>query len=223
MSAWIGSSKIRCNRKKTEVDKNWTSITVGIKKFIVPSHCCRGSTTPSLLTATCACGWSWDMNQGQWAWRKALVSSWYWLQERSHGVSRTPCRNKSVLHHREASKGANDAVEERVSRTMESDRAVLHCSPVLFQEVYEPRWAITQIFCVLHSYSAFKLEAVCRGGCGLLVVFKLLFIISVAGPFTSLYLHRYVSECWCLYSDLKWKTAWLLLSYVLYYRKPKHT
>lgn len=163
------------------------------------------------------------MSQGQWAWRKARVSSRYWLQERSHGVSRTPCRNKSVLHNKEASKGANDAVEERVSRTMGSGRAVLHCSPVPFQDVCAPRWATTQIFCILHSYSAFRLEAMCREGCGLLVVFKLLFILSVTGPFTSSYLHKYVSQCWHLYSDLKWKTAWLLLSYVIYYRKPKYT
>lgn len=44
--------------------------------------------------------------------------------------SKMPCENKSVLSNRESSKGANNAVEKHVSRAVESDRIMLHCSAV---------------------------------------------------------------------------------------------
>lgn len=43
-------------------------------------------------------------------------------------VSEIPFKNKSVLSNRESSKGANNAQEKHVSRTLESDKIMLHCS-----------------------------------------------------------------------------------------------
>lgn len=43
-------------------------------------------------------------------------------------VSKIPLKNKSVLSNRESSKGANNAVEKHVSRALENDKIMLHCS-----------------------------------------------------------------------------------------------
>lgn len=43
-------------------------------------------------------------------------------------VSEIPFKNKSVLSNRESSKGANNAQEKHVSRALESDKIMLHCS-----------------------------------------------------------------------------------------------
>lgn len=166
--------------------------------FSIPRRCCTGKHHQC---------WGWDMNQGQWAW--VILEMAGTGCRKGETVSRTPCRNKSVLHIRGTSRGANDALEEHGSRAWESPRAVLHCSPVPFQEACEPRLSLTQAFFVLHFYSAFELEPVCREGCGLLIVFKQLFTLSVTGPSTSLYLHKYVSQCWHL--DLKWENSMITI------------
>lgn len=43
-------------------------------------------------------------------------------------VSKIAFKNKSVLSNRESSKGANNAVEKHVSRALENDKIMLHCS-----------------------------------------------------------------------------------------------
>lgn len=94
---------------------------------------------------------------------------------------------KSVLHTGEASKGAKDAPEEQGRRAWESHRAVLNCSGP-FQGLWGPGSSTAHTVLVLHSYSAFELEAVCREGCALLqpvvfheqqpvVVFKLYLLL----------------------------------------------
>lgn len=89
-----------------------------IKMFSIPRRCCMGKHHQC---------WGWDMNQGQWAW--VILEMAGTGCRKGETVSRTPCRNKSVLHIRGTSRGANDALEEHGSRAWESPRAVLHCSP----------------------------------------------------------------------------------------------
>lgn len=109
--------------------------------------------------------------------------------------SKVPCKNKSVLSNRKSFKGANNAVEKHVSRALESDKIMRRCSSVAIQEVYEARRFIAQIIFVLHFYSSFKFEDVCRGGCGLVVIFELLFILDFTVPYIVCHLHKHFSEC----------------------------
>lgn len=132
---------------------------------------------------------------------------WCWLQDRRGPWAGHLAGVNSVLHIREPSKGATHALEEHGSRAPRGLWAKMTLSANIFCSVL--------LFC-LWTWSCVQERC-------LLIVFKLLFTLSVTGPSTSLHLHKHVSQCWHLYSELIWENSMVPLALHDLLWKPKCT